>query len=623
MARHDRRARPYRGGKRPARATPTDLNVNLSSADLVPAELQPALRLAAGRRDVIGDIDLSTIDLRQYHYDPDQPRDRMGRWTDTAISNAWIQGGHAFREIRDDSNPEMSGAFADMLSRQPFAEGDLYRGTSHPDFETLKVGDVLDWKTPKSSTTALATAARFGTKGRHAPTLYRVKTSVAKILPGQDRFVTMHEAIIPPGRFQVTGVSTVPLDASGPRMIALHPDAPQMATVVDLQDVTEGPRPFFLGRGGRHKRRKVKGNRGMLDLAFDPHQPRDPHTGEWTDTHVLHPSQASLLKQFGTPTRAATPNVETEPEHGFIPDDDNGMPGVGPGEQDSVKQQEMAQRHAERWQEDAFTRMGGEEVAGNEDSEGGAAVAWCTYQMPMYYSQMNNVLRSGKGKADIAFGNDDVLFTADYTLTQSLVKQFFQKGGTTTTKPMTVYRALRTTGKPNAKGRINWAETLKPGTTFEEKGISSSTAFKRLAQGWLGLSGSASAREDTKTLPIDDVVLEVHVPVGSRIVGGTSGFIETMLPPGTKYKITGWKRVRTPNAVNPLTSMPLGEPITYTHVTAEAILPDGYSKPVKAPKADREAKLATARAALTKARRPAIAKSPYDVDGYHLGDSGD
>jgi hypothetical protein len=64
--------------------------------------------------------------------------------------------------------------------------------------------------------------------------------------------------------------------------------------------------------------------------------------------------------------------------------------------------------------------------------------------------------------------------------------------------------------------------------------------------------------------------MEIHVPVGTRIVGGNPEFIETMLKPGSKFKIISSERRRADHAEQPLGSDGVEDkPFYYTHVIAE------------------------------------------------------
>jgi hypothetical protein len=223
-------------------------------------------------------------------FNPFEPRDRKGRWTDTAISNAWIEGGDIFRKIKA-GDREVAGAFDAMLKRQPRSSGPLYRGTTTPGAGNLQPGTILERPRPWSSTSNLTSAVRYGqSKESDTPTIYRINTRSARVLPGQDRPGTMREAVIPPGRFRVTGVTTEPLP-QGSRMRALHPNAAKSATVIDLEDVTgtddrsfvaQVTKTFAPSKPAKHRGRLVpEFSFSTVDLAFNPKEPRDER-GRWT-----------------------------------------------------------------------------------------------------------------------------------------------------------------------------------------------------------------------------------------------------------------------------------------------------------------------------------------------------
>lgn len=176
-----------------------------------------------------------------------------------------------------------------------------------------------------------------------------------------------------------------------------------------------------------------------------------------------------------------------------------------------------------------------------------AASLWQEYQSPDYYRSINEALRTGESNDDFAVSPGQMRLT---------VENMFEKGGYTIDKPMTVYRAMKSDD-------IDWAEKFKPGTYFTDAGIVSTTAHPRFAEGWL--VGKADGISKRKTKP-SDVVIEIRLPSGQRIVGGDPQFIETMLPPGTRLKVISAAQQRA-KAVSPLTHKKNSFP--YTHVIAE------------------------------------------------------
>lgn len=308
-----------------------------------------------------------------------------------------------------------------------------------------------------------------------------------------------------------------------------------------------------------------------IDLAFNPNQRRGPD-GKWARS--LGSPLTSLVDevkshraagQAKTPlarkarsikdyTRLSTWPVIDEPDDKMDWGDGNTkydpeteMPAASPEEATSLWWQSHAQIKAKKWYD------GGD--SGGRDT-------WRDYQNPDKYGIINGLLRGTDKDPDLTPFTDQV---------KGDVKEMFDEAGLTTTQPTTLYRALRT-----SKG-LDWAQTLRTGSTFQENGIASTTAFRRMAQGWLGLNGTSSDKEGR--VNSDDVVMEIRVPKGSKIVGGDPQFIETMLPPGTKFKVIHAGRIRTKNAVNPLGGSTIKKAMTYTHITVEAILPEEYGGP--------------------------------------------
>lgn len=435
MAAHRRAARPYRGQKMRARPVSTSpVKTPRKSVDFA----SPLALVAT-------DIDL--------HFWDHEPRLPNGRWTDNSITDAWIGGGKDFLKIRNNEDPTMVDAFEDMLGRQPAHIGELWRGTTEPDFASLKVGDEFEWKRPTSSTSALATAERFGSKDGGRPTLFRIATGAAKVLPGQERLVTMHEAVIPPGRFRVIGRSTIALDHGGPRMRALHPNAPTEADVIDLEDITPaGPRPFV-----------------PIDVA----PPRPKHRGR---PHLLQ-----LARPFGEDIDLVVHDVSKEAR------DPAGRWTHLKGTFFSISQQGESQRHAERaWQ----SATGGYNFEDDIDDTlnldpSDPAAGWAYYQSQAY-GPINKFLRTGED-TDMGRATGGDLRTNASVIAASTIKAF-DTMGYTTTKPMTLFRV-------ESGAHTDKVENFHVGDTFVEKGVVSAAANPDEVAGFLddNLQGSKMA----------------------------------------------------------------------------------------------------------------------------------
>jgi hypothetical protein len=213
--------------------------------------------------------------------------------------------------------------------------------------------------------------------------------------------------------------------------------------------------------------------------------------------------------------------------------------------------QRIAQTKAEMWYETKKREY--DEGFGDPVTRADAMSAefWQEYQNPVIYGKINSVLRgtpdpTGPSKADLA----------------AMARRMFDEAGYQLPENVSLYRGLRTMKS------IDWKNELTPGSIFTDKGMVSTTAQENFAQGWLtiGLHGEFNSKSP---LP-DDVVMEIHVPKGTRVVGGSPNFIETMLPPGSKFRIIS-NETRYANATDPLETSRKIPPFPYTHIVAELI----------------------------------------------------
>lgn len=310
------------------------------------------------------------------------------------------------------------------------------------------------------------------------------------------------------------------------------------------------------------------------DLAFDPHQPRDTK-GRWTDTGLdptgdlpgvapLGPAaplsdldmqsledyvnNSASTNEIGDPFPKQPPTYAVVADYYEWADRDRTGSDKTPAMVTSIREQGNAQIAAKVWYSNV------PDSASSTEKQG--AGTWEQYQDPAIYGKINQTLRAKKD-----------LWGPSYKIVKASVDAMFAKGGYTTQAPMQIYRALRSSNQEQATGVPDWAQKLQPGTVFQEDGIVSATAHNRFAQGWLALDAKGNEVDAEKP---DDVVLEIHVPKGTRIVGGDPQFIETMLPPGTKMKIIS-SEVRTASkAVSPLSNDKLPS-FQYTHVKAEVV----------------------------------------------------
>lgn len=166
---------------------------------------------------------------------------------------------------------------------------------------------------------------------------------------------------------------------------------------------------------------------------------------------------------------------------------------------------------------------------------GDPARAWAAYQC-QDYGAINTYLRTGKD-VDIDLFPD--------TMASDLAKDMdkaFKTMGVNTTAPDT--KMFRVQGPA---GGLDPA-MLNVGDIVAEKGITS----------------TGSNLDDIGTFLDDQIdhdpvengfLMEIHIPKGTRVLGGGGGGIETMLPPGTKFKvmkvdqtttITGYQKHKLP-----------------------------------------------------------------------------
>lgn len=222
----------------------------------------------------------------------------------------------------------------------------------------------------------------------------------------------------------------------------------------------------------------------------------------------------------------------------------------GGGDKTSIRQQHLAQIVARDW----FSSTSGSDPEVDQMS----ASLWQQYQDPNLYGTINRLLRTGKREKG----------EPTQAAVQKYAHTMFEKGGYTIDKPMTVYRALKSsrasTFEPgDDSGTEDWAAKLKPGVVFSDAGIVSTTANERDAEGWLTNSPTG---EDNRAPAPNDVVVEIRLAPGQRIVGGDPQFIETMLPPGTSLKVVSSETIQS-HARNPLDGELSSFP--YTRVVAE------------------------------------------------------
>ena len=211
-----------------------------------------------------------------------------------------------------------------------------------------------------------------------------------------------------------------------------------------------------------------------------------------------------------------------------------------------------------------------------------ASEFWQKYQSPRAYTAIQNALRSRPGSGNKFEDEDGKEYDQEYA--EQMATFMFARGGAKTKQPITLYRGLRDSENYHPAD-------AKVGDVIQEPGITSSTAYLPFAEGWMNQDSHGNLKTIDEPNPVFDpfsfyvgggtaevepvqtenVVMAVHVPTGARIMGGNKLFVETMLPPGSKYRITKITKVRTTNAESPLDPRRKITPFTYTRIDAEMV----------------------------------------------------
>lgn len=178
---------------------------------------------------------------------------------------------------------------------------------------------------------------------------------------------------------------------------------------------------------------------------------------------------------------------------------------------------------------------------------------WDAYQEPAQYGQMNQILRGPSN-------------TTRKELISNVVNDLFAKIGTKTPKDARFYRALRG-DTPDAD---KFLDSLKPGSVYTERGMISTSANLNMTQGWLKVDNDNNYNA-TRDIDPQDTVIEIRPPAGTVVVGGHTGFIETMMHPDTKFKVISSDIVSTAKAKSPIDPDSDIDQFKYRHVVVEVI----------------------------------------------------
>lgn len=179
--------------------------------------------------------------------------------------------------------------------------------------------------------------------------------------------------------------------------------------------------------------------------------------------------------------------------------------------------------HARLKADRSFAKATGEpDFESNPDaafSTTGPARGWGMYQTQVY-QKINNYLRTGEGGSIDVSPDPKTRKMGTTAEIAAEVNQAFDRWGYKTTKPMTLYRVVG--------GDSHKVSDLAPGTTYVEKGVSSTSESAGEVSGYL--DGSKIKKPE---------LIEIDVPIGTTLLGGYAQGIEIMLRPGTKFKVTG------------------------------------------------------------------------------------
>jgi hypothetical protein len=305
-------------------------------------------------------------------------------------------------------------------------------------------------------------------------------------------------------------------------------------------------KPAKVARVKKGGKRVSLANTRLVDLATGHHVKGTPirYHHNWVP---VTPTEAALYDRMGM---------------GLDPPKIDAPPGASVDElaklrDRSIAAQRAAQEKAQKWY--SHGNPGWENLDDDQDWKdfhlpisAQAKSFWAAYQEPAQYALQNKILR---GLDDDAGPRKMLMKAVDY---------MFKAGGTKAPAKISVYRAVRATD-PKAQAFL---ESLKPGATYKERGMVSTTAMLNDAQGWLKADPDDRYQGDRRINDLD-AVLEIQVPKGMQILGGSTQFIETMLHPDTKYKVISVER-RHADPTNPIGGDDPEPEFEYDHVTVEA-----------------------------------------------------
>lgn len=473
MSAHRRAARPYRGGKR--RVPTYDFSTPEPHAE--PAVGAPGTASGPGH----------VVDLA---YNPAEARDRRGRWTETAASalNKAIHGDVAQLETMVHADQGPTRIKMPQLSGVPIP-GSKADALPHAPGEEVDLTDQFE--------------AELRAKG------YTVEDTA---VPTRDLKPTQDQLVMP----KVAGLAHFMLNAP--------PDSPVWEPIFVSEDdhVIDGHHRW----AARTVKDEIQGH--MTDRM--PVRKIDVPIAEALRLAT------EFMDEWGLPRQGTTASASPVISHfANLSNIDLVAHDVSQEARDtkgkwirvrlslaSLTAEKEAQAIADKAFQKAERVSYPDPFIDNPDvtmEVKGAPKAWGAYQCQMY-TQINHYLRTGEdstlhdglGKASV--------------LAKDMDKAFDEMGYTTKT-PITLYRV-------EAGEHVVKASDFKVGQTYTDKGVISTGSDPDQVAGFLDapmVAGNIQVKSEHAFL------LQIRVPTGTRVLGGYDGGIETMLRPGTKFKV--------------------------------------------------------------------------------------
>lgn len=224
-----------------------------------------------------------------------------------------------------------------------------------------------------------------------------------------------------------------------------------------------------------------------------------------------------LLAKLKTPAPAVAKPVpapaKPSPARQDVPPAKPGKPKLfGSLYRERIKAQDVAER---AWREDHGQSFedGVDDVLYDSPSP---IRSWGMYQVEGGYEAINGYLRSG---LDTGFKGE-----SSKQLSDDMIKAF-DTMGYKTEQDGTVYRTV--------DDHVPLS-SFKPGGTFTDKGVISTATSTDDIGNFLAYQALDAHLESAK---LKHSLLQINVPKGTQVLGGTTSGFELMLKPGTKFKV--------------------------------------------------------------------------------------